>query len=108
MGAIAAPRTSITSSAIASSIGIAAPSGVARSTSGGARDEERDGVPGGEDGERVRPHLVRRVAVRGDPVGPDEDHVDLAAGHEEPAATSGISVCGTPDWVSSHAVNRAP
>ena len=48
----------------------------------GARDEERDAVAGREDGQRVRPDLVRGVAVGGDPVRPDEDDVDLAAGHE--------------------------
>ena len=48
----------------------------------GRRDDvERDVVVTCEHGERVRPDLVRRVAVRGDPVGAGDDQVDLAARH---------------------------
>ena len=45
-------------------------------------DEERDAVARGEHGQRVRPDLVRGVAVGGDPVGADDDDVDLAARHQ--------------------------
>ena len=37
-----------------------------------------------EDRERIRPDLVRGVAVGGDPIGADEDDVDLAAAHQVP------------------------
>ena len=36
----------------------------------------------GEHGERVCPDLVRRVPVRGDPVGAGDDEIDLAARHQ--------------------------
>jgi hypothetical protein len=39
---------------------------------------------------------------------PDDHDVDLAAAHQRAAATSGISVCGTPACSSSQAVRRAP
>ena len=41
-------------------------------------------MPGSQHRERVRPDLVRGVAVRRDPIGADEDHVDVASGHERP------------------------
>ena len=82
-GAMRTPRMTRTSSALRSSIGMAAPSGVVevdRARRG--RDVERDAVAGRQDGQRVRADLVGRVAVGGDPVRPDDDDVDLAAGHE--------------------------
>ena len=45
----------------------------------GAHDVERHAVAGREHGQRVRADLVGGVAVGRDPVGPDEDGVDLAA-----------------------------
>ena len=45
-------------------------------------DVERDAVLLREHGERVRPDLVRHVAVGRDPVGADDDRLDLAAGEE--------------------------
>ena len=82
-GAMRTPRTIRTSSALRSSIGMAAPSGVSRSTElVGARDVERDAVASREDGQRVRADLVGRVAVGGHPVGADDDDVDLATRHQ--------------------------
>ena len=49
---------------------------------GRGADVERDAVTGREDGQGVGPDLVRRIAVRRDPVRPDEDDVHLAAGHQ--------------------------
>ena len=43
-------------------------------------DDERDAVGPAGEGEAVRPDLVRDVAVRGDPVGADDDRVDAARG----------------------------
>ncbi len=43
---------------------------------------ERDAVPSRQHGQRVGPDLVGRVAVGGDPVGPDEDDVHLAVRHQ--------------------------
>ena len=66
-----------------SSIGISSPA--ARDGSSVERrrdDDERQPVVRREDGETVRPDLVRRVAVGGDPVGARHHEVDLAAGHE--------------------------
>ena len=48
----------------------------------GCGDVERDPVTGRQDGQRVRAHLVGRVAVGGHPVRPDDDGVDLAARHQ--------------------------
>ena len=50
---------------------------------------ERDAVVGGQDRQRVRPDLVGRVAVRGDPVRPDEDGVDRSAGEHRPGRRVG-------------------
>ena len=52
-------------------------------------DVERDPVPGGEHGQRVRADLVGGVAVGRDPVGTDEDDVDLAARHQVPGGHIG-------------------
>ena len=52
-------------------------------------DVERDAVPRREDGQRVRADLVGGVAVGRDPVRPDEDDVDLAAGHQVPGGHVG-------------------
>ena len=66
-----------------SSIGIAAPVGRREVDGRGRRDDvERDPVVAGEHRERVRADLVRRVAVRGDPVGAGDDAVDLAGRHQ--------------------------
>ena len=80
------------------------PSGVARSTRArGATDDERHAVAGGQDRQRVRPDLVRGVAVGGDPVRTDEDRVDLAARiRSQPAATSAI------ERVRDAGLGRAP
>ena len=48
----------------------------------------------GEHGERVCPDLVRRVPVRGDPVGAGDDEIDLAI--SEPAAESAMPVWRMP------------
>ena len=45
-------------------------------------DVERDAVGPGEQGHAVGPDLVGGVAVGGDPVGPDDDEVDLVLAGE--------------------------
>ena len=55
----------------------------------GAHDVERDAVARRQHGQRVGADLVGRVAVGRDPVRPDEDDVDLAAGHQVPGGHVG-------------------
>ena len=78
-------RFSIRSSSSASRLPIA----IARAVGGGRIDDargdtgdDRDAVPGGDDRERIRPDRCGDVAVRGDPIGRDEDRVDLARGDQ--------------------------
>ena len=66
-----------------SSIGIAPPSGVAGiDRRQRRRHVERHAVPRGQHGQGIGAHLVRHVAVRGDPVGAHHDAVDEAARHQ--------------------------
>ena len=78
-GAMRTPRNSRTSSGLRSSMTIAEPSGVARSTEDvGCADVERDAVARREHGQRIGADLVGGVAVGGHAVRPDQDDVHLA------------------------------
>ena len=82
-GATRTPANSRTSVGVRSSIGIAGPFSVSRSTElDRGADVERHAVAGSQRGQRVRPDLVRRVAVRGDPIRSDQDGVDRTRGEE--------------------------
>ncbi len=77
-----AGKRSVTSAPSRSSIGIAAPRRRTRvDRRGRGDDHERDAVMTREHRETVRADLVRRVAVRGDPVGAGDHDVDLTGSH---------------------------
>ena len=78
-----AANRAVTSAGSRSSIGIDAPSGVPEVERRARRDDvHRQIVVAREHGERVRPDLVRRVAVRGDAVGAGDHAVDFSGGHQ--------------------------
>ena len=104
-----APPAWRTSSPSRSSIGIAAPSGVARSTDevGPAGDEGDAGRRGGER-QAVGPDLVGHAAVGGHAVEADHDRVGLAAGEQPGRRRVGHERERSPARSSSQAVSRAP
>ena len=61
-----------------------------------------------EHGDGVSSDLVGDIAVGRDPVGADDDDVDLAARMSGPAMLSVMTVVPMPSRTSSHAVSRAP
>ena len=72
-------------------------------------DVERDVVLARQDGDAVGADLVRGVAVGGDPVGADDDEVDLALAASSAALMlSVMTVVSMPSRISSQAVSRAP
>ena len=110
-GAIATPRiTEDLVGAVAPRSRSPSPSGVAevdRARRGADEERDRRGAPRGRRAGTSRPCSRCRRWPR-----PDRRRRGRRRPRRgssgEPAATSGISVCGTPAWASSQAVSRAP
>ena len=105
-----AGKRSVSSAGSRSSMGISAPVLVAK-VDGRGRGNHVEGnlVEPGEHRERIRPDLVRRIAVGSDAIGAGDDQVDLARSHQR--CGRGVRdhrVRHTSAASSSHAVSLAP